>query len=140
MVCTINISLSETSVSVMPMEQEMDTTDVGRIFITYEKRLRLSNKSGRMESPLQQHHKDTCFVSAGVLVWRGIMLGSRANRFVYKVYSIIFRRCWTEILLSHVLLFTFMLLFRASSSWALSLISSYSGFCRAFREKKTFIT
>lgn len=105
MVCTINISLLETSISVMPMKQEMDITDVGRIFIAYEKRFRLSNKSGRMESPLQQHHKDTCFVSAGILVWRGIMLGSRANRFVYKVYSIIFRLCWTEILLSHVLLF-----------------------------------
>lgn len=43
----------------MPMEQEMNTSEVDRVLLTYKKRFGLANESQRIQSSLQQHGKGT---------------------------------------------------------------------------------
>ncbi|GFU05420.1 transposable element Tc1 transposase [Trichonephila clavipes] len=110
--CTFNACSSEKTFSVVPGTPELRDNEWGRVLFTDESRFSLSSDSHRI---LIWRERGSCnhpsniierdrYGGHGVLVWGGIMLGSRTDLHIFDAGSVNGTRYCNEILLPYVLL------------------------------------
>ncbi|GFV32925.1 transposable element Tc3 transposase [Trichonephila clavipes] len=109
-VCTFNACPSEKAFSVVSGTPELRDNKWGRILFTDESRFRLSSDSHRIliwrERGNRNHPSNIIqrdmYGDRGVLVWGGIMLGSRTDLHIFDAGSVNGTRFCNEILLPYV--------------------------------------
>ncbi|GFV59940.1 transposable element Tc3 transposase [Trichonephila clavipes] len=112
-VCTFNACPSEKAFSVVPGTPELRDNEWGRVLFTDESRFSLSSDSHRIliwrERGSRNHPSNIIerdmYRGRGVLVWGGIMLGSRTDLHIFDAGSVNGTRYCNEILLPYVRLF-----------------------------------
>ncbi|GFU92415.1 transposable element Tcb2 transposase [Trichonephila clavipes] len=112
-VCTFNACPSKKAFSVVPGTPELREHGWGRVLFTDESRFSLSSDSHRIliwrERGSRNHPSNIIerdrYGGRGVLVWGGIMLGSRTGLHIFDAGSVNGTRYCNEILLSYVRLF-----------------------------------
>ncbi|GFU88682.1 transposable element Tcb2 transposase [Trichonephila clavipes] len=112
-VCTFNACPSEKAFSVVPGTPELRDNEWGRVLFTDESRFSLSSDSHRIlicrERESRNHPSNIIerdrYGGRGVLVWGGIMLGSRTDLHIFDAGSVNGTRFCNEILLPYVRLF-----------------------------------
>ncbi|GFU73141.1 transposable element Tcb2 transposase [Trichonephila clavipes] len=112
-VCTFNACPSEKAFSVVPGTPELRDNEWGRVLFTDESRFSLSSDSHRIliwrERESRNHPSNIIerdrHGGRGVLVWEGIMLGSRTDLHIFDAGSVNGTRYCNEILLPYVRLF-----------------------------------
>ncbi|GFS59168.1 hypothetical protein TNCV_70391 [Trichonephila clavipes] len=112
-VCTFNACPSEKAFSVVPGHRNWRYNEWGRVLFTDESRFSLSSDShgiliwrerGSRNHPSNIIERDR-YGGRGVLVWGGIMLGSRTDLHIFDAGSVNGTRYCNEILLPYVRLF-----------------------------------
>ncbi|GFW84112.1 transposable element Tc3 transposase [Trichonephila clavipes] len=112
-VCTFNACPSEKAFSVVPGTPKLRDNEWGRVLFTDESRFSLSSDSHRIliwrdrgsrNHPSNIIERDR-YGGRGVLVWGGIMLGSRTDLHIFDAGSVNGTRYCNEILLPYVRLF-----------------------------------
>ncbi|GFW19777.1 transposable element Tc3 transposase [Trichonephila clavipes] len=112
-VCTFNACHSEKAFSVVPGTPELRDNEWGRVLFTDESRFSLSSDSHRIliwrERGSRNHPSNIIerdrYGGRGVLVWVGIMPGSRTDLHIFDAGSVNGTRYCNEILLPYVRLF-----------------------------------
>ncbi|GFX95293.1 transposable element Tcb2 transposase [Trichonephila clavipes] len=112
-VCTFNACSSEKAFSVYREHRNWRDNEWGRVLFTDESRFSLSSDSHRIliwrERGSRNHSSNIIerdrYGGRGVLVWGGIMLGSRTDLHIFDAGSINGTRYCNEILLPYVRLF-----------------------------------
>ncbi|GFV99566.1 transposable element Tc1 transposase [Trichonephila clavipes] len=111
--CTFNACQSEKAFSVVPGTPELRDNEWGRVLFTDESRFSLSSDSHRIriwrERGSRNHPSNIIerdrYGGRSVLVWGGIMLGSRTDLHIFDAGSVNGTRYCNEILLPYVRLF-----------------------------------
>ncbi|GFT81586.1 transposable element Tc3 transposase [Trichonephila clavipes] len=112
-VCTFNAYPSEKAFSVVPGHRNFRDNEWGRVLFTDESRFSLSSDSHRIliwkERGSRNHPSNIIerdrYGGRDVLVWGGILLGSRTDLHIFDAGSVNGTRYCNEILLSYVRLF-----------------------------------
>ncbi|GFW00491.1 transposable element Tcb2 transposase [Trichonephila clavipes] len=111
--CNFNACPSEKAFSVLPGTPELRDNEWGRVLFTDESRFSLSSDSHRIliwrERGSRNHPSNIIerdrYGGRGVLVWGGIMLGSRTDLHIFDAGSVNGTRYCNEILLPYMRLF-----------------------------------